>query len=97
MEWEYREGHQSFNYISPQLNLTPRDLILPPSPFAEPLLPEWIHVVCTAERARSIGEEFGMIRSGGLPGGRGKGWDGKMVWEPLGVSCHNRIFHLGIC
>jgi hypothetical protein len=78
-----REGHQSFNYISPQLHLTPKDLILPPSPFANPHLPEWIHVVCVTERARSIAGEMEMIRSGGLT--TGKGWIGKMIWEPLGV------------
>ncbi|WWD22808.1 hypothetical protein CI109_107302 [Kwoniella shandongensis] len=81
------EGHQSFRYLSPQLNLSPRDLILDPSPFAKPILPEWIHVVCNTTRAQLIVDELVQIRSHGLTGGLGKGWGAQMVWEPLPVCC----------
>ncbi|WWC57967.1 uncharacterized protein I303_100502 [Kwoniella dejecticola CBS 10117] len=82
------EGHQSFKYLSPQLNLLPHDLILPPSPFCQPYshLPEYIHVVCNTQRARLIIDELEEIRSVGIQG-VGKGWDPKMIWEPMPSSC----------
>ena len=78
-----RDGHQSFEYLSPQLHLTPKDLVLPPSPFTDPL-PEWLHVVCVTERAQTIADELEAVCRGDL--GVGKGWKPKTVWEPLGVS-----------
>jgi hypothetical protein len=79
-----REGHQSFRYLSPQLNLTPKDILLPPSPFTSPP-PEWIHVVCVTERARDIAEELHVIQSRGLGSTHHVGSVG-LIWEPLGVS-----------
>lgn len=77
-----REGHQSFQYLSPQLNLTPKDILLPPSPFAlSP--PEWIHVVCVTERARDITEELHAIQAERATHANGHA---RLVWEPLGVS-----------
>jgi len=81
------DGHQSFRYLSPQLHLLPRDLLLPPSQFATPHLPEWIHVVCVTERAQMIVADFEKIRDGGLNGCLGAGWKGKIIWEPLGRCC----------
>lgn len=81
-----REGHQSFEYLSPQLHLLPRDLILPPSPFVSPYLPEWVHVVCITTRAKVIAEEMTSIRRGDLGGGLADGWEGRVIWEPLGVG-----------
>ncbi|ORY22988.1 Ribokinase-like protein [Naematelia encephala] len=92
------EGHQSFQYLSPQLHLFLRNLILPPSPFATQHLPEWIHVVCNCERARAIVDEMIYIRNGHLEEGLGKGWKGQMIWEPLGKACRaeelEEILHL---
>nr|XP_019048574.1 hypothetical protein I302_02346 [Kwoniella bestiolae CBS 10118]OCF27504.1 hypothetical protein I302_02346 [Kwoniella bestiolae CBS 10118] len=82
------EGHQSFKYLSPQLNLLPRDLILPPSPFAEPYLPEYVHMVCNTLRARLIVDEMEAIRLNGIGDDAiGKGWDAKLVWEPMPSCC----------
>ncbi|WVQ82609.1 hypothetical protein IAT38_004740 [Cryptococcus sp. DSM 104549] len=75
------EGHQSFQYISPQLQLTPKDLILPPSPFATPVPPEWIHVVCSTARARAIVDELEELQPGSSE------HKAKFVWEPLPLSC----------
>ncbi|RXK35303.1 hypothetical protein M231_07442 [Tremella mesenterica] len=80
------DGHQTFKYLSPQLHLTPKDLILPPSPFAQPHLPEYIHVVSGTLRAKAIVEEMSSIRREGI-NGIGKDWKAKIVWEPLGFSC----------
>ncbi|WWC85671.1 uncharacterized protein L201_000537 [Kwoniella dendrophila CBS 6074] len=80
------EGHQSFKYLSPQLNLLPHDFILPPSPFSKPNLPEWIHVVCNTERARLIVNEMQEIKSNGVQN-IGKGWNGNLVWEPMPSCC----------
>ncbi|WVR03315.1 hypothetical protein IAU60_000306 [Kwoniella sp. DSM 27419] len=80
-------GHQSFEYLSQRINLLPRDLILPPSPFASPFLPEYIHVVCNTERARLVLDDMESIRRVGLEGGLGQGWSGKLIWEPMPSSC----------
>ncbi|KAK4687815.1 hypothetical protein P7C73_g2305, partial [Tremellales sp. Uapishka_1] len=80
------EGHQSFRYLTPQKQLFLKDLLLPPSPFAAPLPPEWIHVVCNTTRARSIADEMDQIREDGIEG-VGKGWKGRLVWEPLPSAC----------
>lgn len=42
--------------------------------------------MCVTSRAKGIANEMEMIRRDGLGGGLGKGWKGKMVWEPLGVN-----------
>ncbi|OCF71347.1 hypothetical protein I204_07974 [Kwoniella mangroviensis CBS 8886] len=80
------QGHQSFKYLSPQLNLLPHDFILPPSPFATPNLPEYIHVVCNTARAKLIVDEMRDIRENGIDG-IGRGWNGKLIWEPMPSSC----------
>ena len=82
---EKREGHQIFTYLTPQLNLNPHDLLVPPSPFATPQPPEIIHVVTTTERGREVADEMQRVRAEGWDG-YGKGWKAKVVWEPLGVS-----------
>ena len=77
--------------------MLPHDILLPPSPFTEPYLPEWVHVVCVTERARLIVDEMREIRHTGLgPNQVGKGWKGKMIWEPLSVGLANYLGgHLG--
>lgn len=78
-----REGHQSFRYLSPQLRLHLRDLLLPPSPLAEPE-PKWVHIVCSAARARDMIHEARTLRLGP----QHKTWSGHLLWEPLPVSCN---------
>ncbi|WWC97231.1 hypothetical protein V866_004110 [Kwoniella sp. B9012] len=80
------QGHQSFKYLSPQLNLLPHDLILPASPFSTPNLPEYIHVVCNTARAKLIVEEMRDIRENGIEG-IARGWNAKLIWEPMPSSC----------
>ncbi|WVQ93903.1 hypothetical protein IAU59_000981 [Kwoniella sp. CBS 9459] len=103
------EGHQSFEYLTPRLNLLPHDLIAPPSPFAGPgqHLPEYIHVVTNTQRARLVVDEMDAIRQHGLGGlglpegpgmsavvehERGKGWDAKLIWEPMPSCCNPSEF-----
>ncbi|WRT63515.1 uncharacterized protein IL334_000420 [Kwoniella shivajii] len=83
------EGHQSFKYLSPQLNLLPHDLILPPSPFGVSNLPEYIHVVCRTDRAKLVSQEMDDIKLNGSGEGqrRGVGWNANLVWEPMPSSC----------
>lgn len=81
----YREGAQSFTYLTPRIKLTPRDLVFAPSPFVHPRLPEWLHVVSTTERIRDIANDLDRIRREGV-NGVAQGWKAKLVWEPLGVS-----------
>lgn len=83
------EGLQTFRYISPQLNLCLRDLILPPSPFG---LPAYVHVVARIPRATQIAQEAEQIRLKGLEG-RGKGWAAKMIWEPLDIKVSASRLH----
>jgi hypothetical protein len=74
------EGHQSFKYLSPQLQLHLRDLLLPPSPFTTPP-PEWVHIVCSVTRAQAMIDEKKVLRIGEsqVP------WKGNLVWEPMPV------------
>ncbi|RSH89473.1 hypothetical protein EHS25_002022 [Saitozyma podzolica] len=59
------EGHQTFQYLSPQLNLSLRDLLVPPSPFATPHHPEWVHVVVRIPRAQFLVQEARQIFEAG--------------------------------
>lgn len=75
------EGHQSFKYLSPQLQLHLRDLLLAPSPFTDPP-PQWVHIVCSVSRARAMVDERSALRLG-----EGQEmWKGNLVWEPMPVS-----------
>jgi hypothetical protein len=80
-----------FEYLTERVKLSPKDLVLPPSPFASPCLPRIIHMVCTTQRAKEIIEEIQLIRNGGYEG-VGSGWDPELVWEPLGVSSSIRLW-----
>jgi hypothetical protein len=80
-----REGHQTFHYLSPQLNLSLRDLLVPPSPFATPHHPEWVHVVVRIPRAQFLVQEAQQISVAGIDG-IGKGWRPRMIWEPLDIK-----------
>ncbi|BEJ05958.1 hypothetical protein CcaverHIS641_0304800 [Cutaneotrichosporon cavernicola] len=65
------EGAQSFRYLVPRKQITPRDY-LPPCPVGGV---SWLHVVCDTQRAVSILEEAEAFKV--------EGWKGKMAWEPL--------------
>jgi hypothetical protein len=75
-----RDGHQSFKYLSPGLQLHLHDLLLPPSPFADSP-PEWVHVVCSVARVQAMIDEKKTLRLG-----QDKSWSGNLVWEPMPVS-----------
>jgi hypothetical protein len=75
-----REGHQSFEYLSPGLQLHLHDLLLPPSPFADSP-PEWVHVVCSVARVQAMIDEKKTLRLG-----QDGTWSGNLVWEPMPVS-----------
>ncbi|KLT41647.1 Ribokinase-like protein [Cutaneotrichosporon oleaginosum] len=63
-----REGTQSFRYLVPRKQITPRDF-LPPCPVGGV---RWLHVVCDTQRAGAILDEIQGI---------GVGW--RTAWEPL--------------
>jgi hypothetical protein len=75
-----REGHQSFEYLSPGLQLHLHDLLLPPSPFADSP-PEWVHVVCSVARVQAMIDEKKSLQLG-----QDTTWSGNLVWEPMPVS-----------
>ena len=75
-----REGHQSFKYLSPGLQLHLHDLLLPPSPFADNP-PKWVHIVCSVSRAQAMIQEQRFLQLDQC-----KEWSGKLVWEPMPVS-----------
>jgi hypothetical protein len=68
------------------MHLLPTDLIMLPSPFAAPHLPEWVHAVCVTGRLQAMLDDFVSVRKGDLVGDLGRNWDAKFIWEPLGVS-----------
>nr|ODO01320.1 hypothetical protein L204_02048 [Cryptococcus depauperatus CBS 7855] len=76
------EGQQSFKYLTPQLRLTLKDLVLSPSPFATATPPEWIHVVCGNPRMRAIVDELGGLREN-----QESAVTIRLAWEPLPFSC----------
>ncbi|OWT37613.1 hypothetical protein C362_04631 [Cryptococcus neoformans Bt1] len=81
------EGHQSFKYLSPQLQITPKDLIMPPSPFAIPVPPEWIHAVCGVPRMLDIVDELESLKKQRHSSTGLSLIKSRLVWEPLPFSC----------
>lgn len=76
----YRGEHRGFDYLSPKIRLEPRDL-LQCSPSKPPKLPEWIHLICSPERAlETISQIDAMVA------GDGSGFP-KLVYEPIPDSC----------
>jgi hypothetical protein len=58
------------------------------SPFFRPIPPSYIHIVCSPARALSIISQINEIATKGVePDKFGKGWDPRLVWEPMPVSC----------
>lgn len=68
------EGQQYFQYLAAPKRLVLSDFFNEDSPLAEPS-PQWVHVVCDAERARSVLEDARACAK--------EGWRGKLAWEPL--------------
>lgn len=85
----HREGHQSFKYLSPQRQITPKDLVMPPSPFATPVPPEWIHVVCGVPRMFDIVDELELLKKQRHSSTGLSPIKSRLVWEPLPVSFAN--------
>ena len=100
-----REGHQSFRYITPPVQLTLADIAAQCS--TEDELPEWVHVVVRLPRAVEITNEAAEIAHTGIKdrgdagdAGEGevasrvwrgwRGWAPKLAWEPLGVQVRSR-------
>ncbi|KIR69343.1 hypothetical protein I314_00453 [Cryptococcus bacillisporus CA1873] len=81
------EGHQSFKYLSPQRQITPKDLVMPPSPFATPVPPEWIHVVCGVPRMFDIVDELELLKKQRHSSTGLSPIKSRLVWEPLPFSC----------
>lgn len=94
-----REGHQSFRYITPPVQLTLADIAAQCS--TEDELPEWVHVVVRLPRAVEITIEAAEIAQTGIKqaghAGQGeaaskmwRGWRPNLAWEPLGVQVRSR-------
>lgn len=80
----YKGEHRGFSYLSPKIRLEPSDL-LRCSPSNPSRLPEWIHLICSPERALetvsqidAILEQNKEIEKAGFP---------KLVYEPIPDSC----------
>ncbi|CDR88503.1 related to MAK32 protein [Sporisorium scitamineum] len=80
----YKGEHRGFDYLSPKIRLEPSDL-LQCSPSTPPRLPDWIHLICSPERAletiSQIDAALGRKQGIGTPGFP------KLVYEPIPDSC----------
>lgn len=76
----YRGEHRGFDYLSPKIRLEPSDL-LACSPTTPSKLPEWIHLICSPERAlETISQVDAILAHSGdtFP---------SLVYEPIPDSC----------
>lgn len=78
----YKGEHRGFDYLSPKIRLEPSDL-LQCCPTEPKRLPEWIHLICSPERAL---ETINQIDAH-LSQGAGLESFPKLVYEPIPVSC----------
>lgn len=76
----YRGEQRGFDYLSPKIRLEPKDLIAS-SPAQPARLPEWIHLICSPERALETVSQIDQI-----VGEDRKEWP-KLVYEPIPDSC----------
>lgn len=76
----YTGDQRGFEYLSPKIRLDPIDL-LQSSPLTPPRLPDWIHLICSPERAL---EAFADMRSICRQNGQ---LFPKIVYEPIPDSC----------
>lgn len=80
------EGHQSFRYLTPKMQLFPFDIAA--SPLFRPIPPSYLHIVCSPGRAREIVDQVDEIATNGTGSdGFGKGWKPELIWEPFASSC----------
>lgn len=76
----YTGDQRGFEYLSPKIRLDPSDLFRC-SPLTPPRLPDWIHLICSPERAlQAIAEMRGICEQAGQP-------FPKLVYEPIPDSC----------
>ncbi len=80
----YKGEHRGFNYLSPKIRLEPRDL-LECSPASPPQLPDWIHLICSPERALETISQIDDILS--QQKATGTAVLPKLVYEPIPDSC----------
>ncbi|GAK64701.1 ribokinase-like protein [Moesziomyces antarcticus] len=83
----YTGEHRGFDYLSPKIRLEPSDL-LACSPCAPPALPQWIHLICSPERAlETIAQINAVLNAEKSPGARSASSFPKLVYEPIPDSC----------
>ncbi|TKY85371.1 hypothetical protein EX895_005533 [Sporisorium graminicola] len=80
----YKGEHRGFDYLSPKIRLEPSDL-LQCSPSIPPRLPEWIHLICSPERALETISQIDAV----LVQNQGTDTPGfpRLVYEPIPDSC----------
>jgi hypothetical protein len=64
----YRAGHRTFEYLTPRIQVTPRDF--ESTRFARPLT---LHMICAPSRAADIIAEIASV----------PGWEPLIVYEPV--------------
>ncbi|SJX63527.1 related to MAK32 protein [Sporisorium reilianum f. sp. reilianum] len=76
----YKGEQRGFDYLSPKIRLEPSDL-LQCSPSIPPRLPEWIHLICSPERALETISQIDAVFA------QTKADFPKLVYEPIPDSC----------
>lgn len=82
----YRGDHRGFDYLSKKIRLEPSDL-LACSPSDPPRLPQWIHLVCSPERALETISQVDAILEQQKHKQEQKPSFPKLVYEPIPDSC----------
>lgn len=77
----YTGDHRGFDYLSPKIRLEPSDL-LQCSPVHPARLPEWIHLICSPERALETIAQIDAVLSEDV-----EARFPKLVYEPIPDSC----------
>lgn len=76
----YSGGQRGFEYLSPKIRLNPIDL-LQCSPSTPPRLPDWIHLICSPQRALEAFEDMrSRCNENGQP-------FPQIIYEPIPDSC----------
>ncbi|SPO26760.1 related to MAK32 protein [Ustilago trichophora] len=77
----YKGEQRGFDYLSPKIRLEPKDLIE-----CTGVLPQWIHLICSPERALETIAQIEDIRSRKEGEEGAKEWP-RLVYEPIPDSC----------
>lgn len=80
----YKGEQRGFKYLSPKIRLEPKDL-LECSPADPARLPEWIHLICSPERALETISQIDHILAKS-ENGKAKAFP-KLIYEPIPDSC----------